>query len=154
MVVGSNPAGGAADQEGRARLPVYSGKWQATRAAVKRVELRDHGAAFVLRLPATWMKGASGRDVRRAGHFAGKLYGDVGPPLGAGNSREQRDRVRVARMLENLADRARFNDSAQVHDGDSIAQVPHDRQVVRNEQHRQMPALADALQQPQDLRLH
>ena len=79
----------------------------------------------------------------------GLLYG-----IRQGNGGHQRLRVRVQRVVEQLRALRHFDELAQVHDGHPVADVPHQRQVVRDEQVRQPEPLLQVLQQIDDLRLH
>jgi hypothetical protein len=57
--------------------------------------------------------------------------------VGHRHGRQERLGVGVLRVLEQVVDRADLDDSAQVHDGDPVGDVPHDGQVVRHEQVRE-----------------
>ena len=70
------------------------------------------------------------------------------------NGRQQRHRVRMQWLLVQVAARREFGDLAEVHDRHAVADVLHDRQVVRDEQVGQIhPPSAGRLQQVDDLRL-
>lgn len=62
--------------------------------------------------------------------FAGAL--DV--RIRDGNRREQRLRIGMLWILEYFVDAAMLNESAQIHDGYSIGDVPNDGEVVRDEE--------------------
>ena len=62
--------------------------------------------------------------------------------------------VRVPRVGEQLGGRRRLDDPAQVHDGDPVADVAHDRHVVGDEQHRQPEPLLQVGEQVEHRRLH
>ena len=51
-----------------------------------------------------------------------------------GNSRQQRLGVRVSRGLDDLACRADLHDLSKINDGNAIGDMPHHRDVVRDEQ--------------------
>ena len=89
-----------------------------------------------------------------------RLAGDRPQPaerLGmAGVGVEQRPGVRVARRRHDLADRARLDDEAAVHDGEVLAHEAGDGEVVGDEQQRQVALTAQLVEQAQDghLRRH
>jgi hypothetical protein len=55
---------------------------------------------------------------------------------------EQGLRIGVARRREDFFGRRQFDDPAQIHDRDAIAEPLHDRQIMRNEQTGQAEPLA------------
>ena len=67
---------------------------------------------------------------------------------------EQALGVGVARIREELVRRCHLDDPAEVHDGDSVGDVPDDRHVVRDQKQRQSELLAQLLEQVQHRRLH
>ena len=67
---------------------------------------------------------------------------------------QQALRVRMPRVREQLVRRRRLDDPAEVHDGDAVADVPHDRHVVRDQEQRQAELLAQLVEQVQHRRLH
>jgi len=65
--------------------------------------------------------------------------------------REQRARVGMPRVGEELCDRPDLDDLPEVEDHDRATHLAHDREVVRDEHDRDPEALLELLQQPQDL---
>jgi hypothetical protein len=59
----------------------------------------------------------------------------------------------MARPPEDLADRPLLGDAAGVHDQRPIACLGDDRQVVRDQDHRQPELASQALEELEDLRL-
>ena len=85
-------------------------------------------AATISGHAAPWVERAAGREVGRAGGFTlepDPLLRRTG--LQGGNRRNQRARVGMAGCVKQFVRPAHFDDSAQVHHGYPIAQVPHDR---------------------------
>ena len=60
----------------------------------------------------------------------------------------------VGRRLVEQVGRSDLAQAPEVHDGDAVADVLHDGEVVRNEEDRQVVLLLQVLQQVEDLRLH
>src|SRR5437870_200566 len=86
--------------------------------------------------------------------FAAGSKGDI-KKLVPGSLRrrgEQRARVRMARTIEDALGRADLDDAAEIHDRDAVADRPHDREVVGDEEQRQIVGSAKTLQQVEDLR--
>jgi len=107
-------------------------------------ELRVHLGTDLLRLPATGVEAAARGRVHRRGHVAGEddalaLLLDL--RVGDRDGREQRLAVRVERVLVEVDAVGELDDLAQVHDRDSVADVAHDREVVRDEQVRKVEAV-------------
>ena len=67
---------------------------------------------------------------------------------------EQLPRVRVLRIGIDARRRAVFDDFAVAHHRDAVAHLRRDAQVMRDEQHREIEAVADIGEQPQHLRLN
>ena len=63
--------------------------------------------------------------------------------VGDRDRRQQRDRVRMERVVVQVVGRRDLHDLAEVHDRDPVGDVADDRQVVRDEEVRQ-PELAPA----------
>src|SRR4051812_17738551 len=63
---------------------------------------------------------------------------------GAGNRREKLSRVGVRRPGKDRSGRALLDDLAVAHDGDVVADLRRDTQVVGDEEHRQVEAIPDA----------
>ena len=116
--------------------------------------------ADLLRDRAPGAEPAAGRDAQRARHVAGHgrpalRRGDlagraVGQP---GNGGEQALRIGMPGGAEQPFGGGDLDDPAQVHDGDTVAQVPDHREVVRDEQQREAQLTAQVTQQVQDRRL-
>ena len=70
-----------------------------------------------------------------------------------GQTAQQPDRVRVTRLIEDVARLAHLDDAPGIHDGDPVAELGHDPQIVRDEDQRQVGLALDLLQEPQVLRL-
>src|SRR5919197_479319 len=68
--------------------------------------------------------------------------------------REQRTRVRMARLRVDLRRRRALYDLAEVHHSDVVGDVPHDGEIMRDEQIREAPPGLKVGEQVQDLRLH
>ena len=66
---------------------------------------------------------------------------------------QQRPRVGMARIGQHLGRRPGFHGLAGVHDGDGIAELGDDAEVVRHEQHGDAEFLGERFQQLQDLQL-
>lgn len=71
-----------------------------------------------------------------------------------GHIRYQSGRVRIRRMLEHLIDRGRFDDGAVVQHYGVLGDGPDEGQVVRNEQHGQVPFPLELAEQFDDDGLH
>ena len=52
------------------------------------------------------------------------------------DGREQHSRVRVLRVGDDLVGRPDLDDPAQVHDREDVTDVPHRREIVGDEDHR------------------
>ena len=66
---------------------------------------------------------------------------------------DQRARVVVARMLEDARRGPRVHDLAPGHHADAVAGLPHDAQVVGDQQQRHAEARLQILEEPEDLSL-
>src|SRR6266545_1278184 len=71
----------------------------------------------------------------------------------AGNRPQQRLRIRMARIEEQIVDGALLDDFAQVHDDHVVGHLGHDAQVVRDEHDRHAVLGLQLAQQLEDLRL-
>ena len=76
-----------------------------------------------------------------------------GERLALGLGRDQHLRVGVGRGLEDARTRPFFDDGTVPHHADPVRGMPHDREVVGDQQHRHAEALLQLAQQLQDLRL-
>ena len=59
----------------------------------------------------------------------------------------------MQRVVEQLVAIGELDDAAEIHHGDALAEMPHHRQIVRDEQIGEAEALAQILEQIDDLRL-
>ena len=73
--------------------------------------------------------------------------------IGNRDRREQRDRVRVERVVVEVVGGRELHDLAEVHDRDPVGDVPDDRQVVRDEEVGELEVALQLLHQVDDLRL-
>jgi hypothetical protein len=82
---------------------------------------------------------------------------DLGQPLDRRADRRDRahqaDRVRVARPVDHVGDRADLDDAPGVHDRDAVGGLGDHAHVVRHQHHRGAVVAAQALQHLDDLRL-
>src|SRR5690348_5074169 len=73
-----------------------------------------------------------------------------------------RHRIAVAQQLgigmqwpvQNFCRHTLLNDAPEIHDTEAIAEMANNAEIVRNEQERQAPTLAQTLEQTQDLCLY
>ena len=102
------------------------------------------------------MKRATGRRVDRAGNFTDQSF----PlPVAKGRHRtrygcKQGLCIRMCRQVEYLITRRLFDNSTQIHDGDSVADVFHHREIVRYQHERDPGLVAEVSQEIDDLCLH
>ena len=100
-----------------------------------RAVLGDDAVASLETPRATRVERTAGRGRDGAGRIA--FEQDAAGALdrvGLGHGAEKRLGVGVQRLAVDPGAGAEFDDLAEVHDGDAVAQVPHDRQVVRDEE--------------------
>ena len=115
---------------------------------------RNVGLADILGILAARVELAARRRIARAGHVAGQqdaLHFVVG--VGAGHRREERLGVGVTRRGVELLGRRQLHDAAQIHHGDPVADVLHDREIMRDEQVGKPQVLLQIVQQVEHLRL-
>src|SRR5205823_7950364 len=67
---------------------------------------------------------------------------------------EQSLRVRMLRLREQLLARRDLDELPEVHHGDPVAEVLDGREIVRDEQARELQVLLQVAQQVEDRRLH
>ena len=65
---------------------------------------------------------------------------------------QERPGVRVTRPGEELIGRREFDDGSQVHDRNSLADIPHNREVMRDDQDRQAQIALQLTKQVEDRR--
>ena len=123
------------------------------RAAVDLRELRLGDRADLLRLGAAGVEAAGARRVGGTRNVATEHPALL--PVAGGirlrHRRQQRPRVWVTGKAVQIVARADLDDLAEVHDGDAIAHVPDDRQVVGDQHDRQAEATLQVAQQVQHL---
>src|SRR6266568_2012813 len=109
--------------------------------------MRHHGVA-------PRMEPAAGWGVDGARHVAWQ-EDPLPPPLRVRHWHRGQEglRVRMERILEELARRGLLDDLPQVHDRDAIRHLPDDAEVVRDQQVRQVLPSLNVLEQVEDLRL-
>ena len=98
-------------------------------------------------LRAARMEAAAGREVGGVGQLAAERR----PVLARGHGVDERLRVGVAGALDHVARVALLDDPAEAHDRDAVAQLPRQRQVVGDEQQRQLARPLELEQDVQDL---
>ena len=92
------------------------------------------------------------RDPRRVGRLARE---DLRLHVRAlGHHREQRARVRMARVAEQLLGRALLDDPAEVHDRDPVGDVPREPEVVGDDEDRHAGLAHELQHQREDLAAH
>lgn len=99
------------------------------------------------------------RSKRAAGGRAGRtrqLSREDGATAGGGSGdrRDEGPGVRVLRGANDLVGGAQLHDTTQVHDGDAVAQMPHDPEVVGNEEKREAELAPELGEEVQHLRLN
>ena len=112
-------------------------------------------SAAIERIRATRVEAAAGGKLDRTGHIAGK--NDALAPGGRIRHRdrgEQRFGVRMQRIAEQLARRRDFDDPAEIHHGDPVADVLDHGQIMRDEEIREAELALQIDQKVDDLRLH
>ena len=138
----------------RNRRAVQVARHRATRRQLdqRRILLAAHGH----RMRAARVEAAAARRAHHAGHFAAQ---DLARALaldhrvGHRHRRQQRLRVRMPRFAEQRVAVGDLDDAAQVHHRHAVADVAHHREVVRDEQVRQMQPLLQLHQHVDHLRL-
>jgi hypothetical protein len=87
----------------------------------------------LLRAPAA--EPAPAREINRAGNLPAQLQSVSPPPMDRPRSgREERARVRMLRVSEDLGGGPVFNDLAEIHHRDTLADMANDAEVVADEQ--------------------
>ena len=111
----------------------------------------DLGSAERLVAPASRMEAAAGRDVPRRRRLADQdeLVGGSAR-LRHGDHRDQGLRVRMLGVRDDLGRRADLHDAAEIHHRDAVGHDPREREVVRDEQARDLTLLAQVQHQAQD----
>jgi len=110
--------------------------------------------ANLLRLEAARVKATSRRWINRARHLAGKWNSSAQPLLfriGQGDGRKQRLRVGMLRRLKQLPPVGDLYHLAQVHHEHSMTDVPHQREIVRDEEVRETQLVLQVGEKIEDL---
>ena len=140
-----------------ARLGEVARRQVLTGAVGAQDQLRLLLRAELLGLPAAGVETASGRRVRGRRHVAHQhdlLALAAQRRVGHRHGRQQRLGVRVRRAGVDLVLRPQLGHPAEVHDADPVRDVPHDGQVVGDEDVRQAELVLQLLHQVDDLGLH
>ena len=116
------------------------------------LELRLDDAAELLRLRAPRVEAARRRRVDRAGDVTSQ-DGTTGPGVNAWDrdGREERTGVGMPRVRVEPVRIGDLHDLAEVHDGNAVAQVADDREVVGDEHEREAEVVAEVLKEVQHL---
>ena len=95
-----------------------------------------------------------GGGVKRRGQFA-LQHDALALALGIGlrRRRQQRPRIGMLRIGEDVLARALFDDAAEIHDHHVIGDMAHDRQIVADEEIGEIEPLLDVGEEVQHLRL-
>ena len=117
-------------------------------------QLRALGAAAVVRVWAARIECATGRRVQRIGYLAAHRRAGATGVVHLGNRIQQHAGVRVARSGKQLLLVGDLHQATEIHHAHLIAHVPHDGQVVADEQIGQLPLALQVLHDVQHLRLH
>ena len=111
--------------------------------------LADFRAVFAAR-----MELAAGRRIDGAGNIAlENLDLAIGVKVRRRNGVHQRLSVGVLGIVEQLLRVGQLDDIAQIHNADAVGDIFDDRQIVRDEQVRQILLVLQVFQQVDDLRL-
>src|SRR6478672_2806884 len=124
-------------------------------ARLSRTESRIVARAALLDELAPCPEPAPGGDVEGRGD----VTSDRGAPttkqgIGARNRLEQPDRVGMLRRSEDLLCLRDLDDPTEIHDRDPVRDVAYDRELVRDEDHRETEAGHEIVEQVEDLRLN
>ena len=99
------------------------------------------------------METAAGRGPGGVGHLAGQCLRQGAGSVGRRDRGHQRFGVGVTGSRPDRAGRALLDDLSEVHDEDGVGDVPDDRQVVRDQEQRQIQIAGEPDQEVRDLRL-
>ncbi len=124
---------------------------------------RSHAALTRCPLPMSCMPGRAaagdaelGRPGRRIGSLAfhQRVEVELAAEVGLGNRGEQRARIGVHRVAEQLRRGRELDDASGAHHRDAVGEVVHHREVVRDEEVGEAERLAQVGKQVEHLRLH
>ena len=99
------------------------------------------------------MEAAAARRPGRVGHLAGQRLGKRAGAVCARDRSHERLGVGMARLRPDRPGRAALDDLAQVHDEDGVRDVPDDRQVVGDQEQREIEIAGEPDEEVRDLRL-
>jgi len=102
---------------------------------------------------AARVEGAGLRGIGRGGDLAGNRPECRRAALELRHRLHERLGIRVPRRRVDRRRRPALDDAAEIHHRDTVAEMPHDAEIVRDEQHRQIELAAQAQEQVDDLRL-
>src|SRR6202045_4952388 len=74
-------------------------------------------------------------------------------PINARRTADESDRVAVARPVEHLAYRSRFDDAARIHHVDTVAEPGDEAEIMGNPEHRRTEIFGHRANEFDDLRL-
>ena len=103
---------------------------------------------------AAWMKCTTDGPVHRVRWIAGEYNALVCPPPGCRHSRNQRFRVGVSGSLEEFVRRTLLDDAAEIHNGNFIGELPHDLEIMTDEEISHAETGLQVLQKIDDLSCH
>src|SRR5690606_37696810 len=102
----------------------------------------------------TSLRNAAGRPPRAGRTPRRSLGSGAEGVIPAGDGVEQALRVLLLGGVEHAIDRALLDDATLLHDADEVGRDAHDREVVRDEEVRQVELVLQLGEQLQDLILH
>src|SRR5919199_5886584 len=111
---------------------------------------------YRLRPKTARVETAATRGIEGAGNVAGENDARPAPfhlGVGDGDGRQERLRVGVLRRAVQRFAVGQLHKTAEVHDGDAVADVPYDAQVMGDEDVGQAERMLQRAQQVEDLRL-
>src|SRR5580704_14286165 len=119
----------------------------------ERLEARHHLAADVLRQGAARMKDASCRRIERARHLALDRALAPSPLANARHGIEERARIGMRRMREDVLAACELDDAAEIKNRDPVGEVLDDTEIMADEEIAQLLALLDIAEEIEDLAL-
>src|SRR5262245_17768578 len=118
--------------------------------------LRNLAPALLIRDRAAGMEYAAGRRIERRRYLAlerARRAGTLDPRIGDRCGVEQRLGIGMLRIGVELVAVGDFRDPAEIHHRDAVGAVAHHREVVRDEQVRELKPFLQVLEQVDDLAL-